>query len=343
MSRLAAILLLIVLLVVGIMANLMLGSVHVDADQVWSILTGGMAEKKSWGIIVLDVRLPKVITAIAAGAALSVAGLQMQTLFRNPLAGPFVLGISSGASLGVGLLVMAGGLISWEFFASNSMEGSWAMVISAMLGSLLVLLLVMAVSIRVKDSVTLLIVGLMFGSFAGALISVMQFFSTPELIESFIIWTFGSLGGVTWTQLIVMGPLVATGLILALVLQKNYNALLLGEQYAKSLGVSTDRTRILTIVSTSLLAGSITAFCGPIAFIGLAVPHLCRSLFNTADHRTLLPVSMLMGAVVMLGCNLLAELPGSELHLPLNAVTALLGAPIVLWIILQRQNLGKNL
>lgn len=316
-----------------------LGSVMIPIDQVFTILTGQEAEKESWSSIILKFRLPRAITAIAVGVGLALSGLQMQTLFRNPLAGPFVLGISSGASLGVALLMLSGGLFISNFFVADLTN--WLVVLAASLGSGLVLLLVVAVSLRVRDSMTLLIIGLMFGSLTGAIVSILQFFSTGDEIQLYLFWTFGSLGGLNPDELQIMLIILTVGVIIAGLLIKPLNALLLSENYAWSMGINIKKSRLLIILSTSLLAGSITAFCGPIAFVGLAVPHLNRLLFHTSDHKILLPAVALTGAIVMLGCDIVSQLPGSQHILPINAVTSLLGAPVVIWIILRRGSM-KN-
>ena len=263
----------------------------------------------------------------------------MQTLFRNPLAGPFVLGINAGASLGVALVVLAATSVGWAGAVAGL--GAWALVGSATLGAGLVLVLVAIVAVWIQDSTTLLILGLMFSSATSALVGILQYFSEAERIQAFLIWTFGDLGGVTWAQLQVLVPVVVVGLVGAGLLVKPLNALLLGEAYARSLGERVGAVRMGIIVSTSLLAGGITAFCGPIAFLGLAVPHLVRALFGTADHRVLMPYVMLLGAALALACDLLAQVPGASVTLPLNAVTSLFGAPVVIWVVLQRRNLGR--
>ncbi len=319
--------------------DISLGSVYIPVDEVFNILIGGDVEKSSWQNIILKFRIPRALTAIAVGAALAVSGLQMQTLFRNPLAGPFVLGISSGASLGVALLMLSGSLISSAFFTSEI--GNWLVVLAASLGSGLVLLLVVAVSIRVRDSMTLLIIGLMFGSLTGAVVSILQYFSTGDEIQMYLFWTFGSLGGLNINELKVLGIIVGIGLVVTVAIIKPLNALLLSENYARSMGVNIKSSRLLIILSTSLLAGSVTAFCGPIAFIGLAVPHLTRLLFDTSDHKVLLPAVALTGIIIMLVCDIISQLPGSQSLLPINAVTSLLGAPVVIWIILKKGSM-KN-
>ena len=328
------------------MLSLAVGSVRIPLDEIVSVLLGGEASKQAWATIVLKFRLPKALTAMLAGAALSVSGLQMQTLFRNPLAGPFVLGISSGASLGVALTVLLAGVAvglggSTTLLAGISLAGDTSLALSAIIGSGLVLLLVMSVARKVQSGMTLLILGLMFGYTTSALVSVLIYFSVVERIQAYISWTFGSFGGVTWRQLQVMAPAIILGLAGGHLLMKPLNALLLGETYALSLGLNVRRVRLGIIGTSAILAGVVTAFCGPIGFLGIAVPHLCRSLLHTSDHRLLLPAVSFMGATLALGADIVAGLPGSQLTLPLNAVTALLGAPVVIWVILRQRNLRQ--
>ena len=326
--------------------SLAVGSVRIPIDEIVAVLLGGDASKPAWAIIVLKFRLPKALTAMLAGAALSVSGLQMQTLFRNPLAGPFVLGISSGASLGVALTVLLAGVAvglggSTSLLAGISLAGDTSLALSAIAGSGLVLLLVMSVARKVQSGMTILSLGLMFGYTTSALVSVLIYFSVAERIQAYISWTFGSFGGVTWRQLQVMAPAIVLGLAGGHLLMKPLNALLLGETYALSLGLNVGRVRLGVIGSSAVLAGVVTAFCGPIGFLGIAVPHLCRSLLHTSDHRLLLPAVSFMGATLALCADIVAGLPGSQLTLPLNAVTALLGAPVVIWVILRQRNLRE--
>lgn len=321
--------------------NISIGSVHIPPNQIWASLTGGKVENQAWQYILFEFRIPKAITAILVGAGLSISGLQMQTLFRNPLAGPFVLGISSGASLGVALLVMAGSGLS-GLFAFSPILSNWFQVIAATLGASFVLFLVILVSLRVRDSMTLLIVGLMFGSATGALVNVLQFFSNKEQLQEYLIWTFGSLGGLTWGEISIFVPVVLIGLLLSILMVKPLNAFLLGEHYAQSMGLNISSSRFWIIVSTSILAGSITAFCGPIAFIGIAVPHLTRLLFNTANHKILIPAVSLSGAILMLFCDVIAQVPGSDSTLPINVITSLFGAPVVIWVILRGKSISKS-
>jgi iron complex transport system permease protein len=321
--------------------SLALGSVRIPLGDIVTVLLGGEPTKATWTSIVLKFRLPKALTAMLAGAALAVSGLQMQTLFRNPLAGPFVLGISSGASLGVAVVVLLAGTAGSTLLAGLGFLGDLGLVAAASLGSASVLVLVLLVARRM-NTMTLLILGLMFGYATSAIVSVLLYFSIAERIQAYITWTFGSFGGVTWVQMRVLLPAVLCGLAIAAVSAKPLNALLLGETYARSMGLTVRRARFWIILSAATLAGAITAFCGPIAFLGVAVPHLCRSLFNTSDHRVIVPAAILMGGIVALIADLVAAMPGSETILPLNAVTALIGAPLVVWVILRQRNLGAS-
>ena len=269
------------------------------------------------------IRLPKAVTAILAGAALSVSGLIMQTLFRNPLAGPYTLGVSSGASLGVALLTMLGGLFMV------------ALPIAACVGATLVLLLVLAVSRRVTSNVSLLIVGMMFGSIAGALVSLLQNFANPDALKLFIVWTLGSLSSVGWSDMQLMLPILLLGALFVLLTLKPLNGLLLGEDYARGLGIKVPRTRLFIVLATGLLAGGVTAFCGPIAFIGVAVPHIARGIFRTSNHRVTIPASALLGACLLLVCDVLCSL--FTYPLPISTVSALFGAPVIIWIILKNK------
>jgi len=285
-----------------------------------------------WTNIVHQFRIPKAITALLVGGGLGISGLQMQTLFRNPLAGPFVLGISSGASLGVALLIL--GSVNVGSIVSGVAINNWLIVLSASLGSVAVFIVVLAISFKVKESMSLLIVGIMVASLTSAVVGALQFFSNAENIQIYMIWTLGSLGGVTWEELNVFVPVVGGAMVIALMIFKPLNGLLLGESYAKSMGINVFTVRTIIIISTSLLAGTITAFCGPIAFIGLAVPHITRMIIETSDHKILIPAVAGMGVVVMLFCDLVSQLPGIDQILPINIVTSFIGAPVVIWIIL---------
>lgn len=335
--------LLLFLLVLAFVLSLALGSVSIPLEQVARILLGGEGDKASWTTILFDFRLPKAITAALVGAALAVAGLQMQTLFRNPLADPFILGISSGASLGVALVVLGigvGGALT--FVAGMGLFGNLTLALAASLGAGAVLGAVLLVSRRVQNTLTLLIIGLMFGYLASAVVTLLIYFSQPERVQVFSLWSSGSFGGVTWEQMRVFAPVAVLGLLLGFVMIKPLNALLLGDDYARSLGLNVRRARFWLILSASLLAGVSTAFCGPIWFIGVAVPHVARSLLNTADHRALLPASLLMGASFALIADVIAQLPGSQHVLPLNVVMSLFGVPIILWIILRQRQLRQS-
>ena len=318
-----------------------LGSVNIPLIQVPKVLLGIEIENEVWENIVLNFRLPRAIAAILVGAALGISGLQMQTLFRNPLAGPFVLGISSGASLGVAILVLA----SYSFTIGWISGGlnNWLMVIAAFGGSIGVFFLVMAVSYRVRDSMSLLIIGIMLASITGAIVGALQYFSDAEQIQIYLIWTLGSLGGLTWAEMQVFVPVVLIGLIIGMILFKPMNSMLLGDNYAKSMGIRIKRSRGLIIISTSLLAGAVTAFCGPIAFIGLAVPHITRLVFNTGDHKILIPAVACIGSILMLICDMISQLPGTEEVLPINIVTSIIGAPVVIWIILRKKAIKNSL
>ncbi len=321
--------------------SLSLGSVHIPLAGLFGVLTGEEVSSPAWAIIVHTIRLPKAITAVLAGAALSVSGLQMQTLFRNPLADPFVLGISAGASLGVAIVVLTVGAVGSVLIAGMGFLGDLSLAVAAIIGAAAVLGCVLLVSRSVQSVMTLLILGLMFGYATGAFVSILIYFSVPEQIQSYILWTFGSFGSVTWRQMPVLFCAISLGLLLAFLCIKPLNALLLGENYARSMGLNVKRIRLWILISASVLAGATTAFCGPIAFLGLAVPHLCRSLLHTSDHRVLMPAVTCLGATLALLSDLIAHLPGSQFVLPLNAVTSLIGAPIVIWFILYRKNLSQ--
>ena len=301
--------------------DLAVGAVAVPLGDVWAALTGGDCPRATAKII-LNIRLIKAVVALLAGAALSVSGLQMQTLFRNPLAGPYVLGISSGASLGVALVVLAG------FGSSIGIAGA------AWLGAALVLVVIAAVGHRIKDIMVILILGMMFSSGVGAIVQILQYLSKEESLKAFVIWTMGSLGDVTFDQLAVLVPSIIAGLLLAVVTIKPLNLLLFGEEYAVTMGLNIRRSRGLLFLSTTLLAGTVTAFCGPIGFIGLAMPHVTRMLFRNSDHRVLVPGTVLSGAAVLLLCDLVSKM----FTLPINAITALLGIPIVVWVVLRNKS-----
>lgn len=298
---------------------------------------GGELANDSWRYIVWNYRIPKAFSAILIGSGLALSGLLMQTLFRNPLAGPFVLGISSGASLGAALLIMGSTLFSSLF--SYSLINDISMAVAASIGSFLVLLVVVIVSYRIKDTMALLIIGLMFGSITAALVSVLSYFTDAEKLQQYIYWSFGSVGNLSWPQLLLLLAIILIGVFLSVFSIKSLNALLLGENYAKSLGVNMKRSRYMIIIATGLLAGGITAFAGPIAFIGLAVPHLTRQIFNTTDHKVLVPAVLVYGAILMLVCDTIAQLPTSANVLPINAITSIVGAPVVIWLLVRKKKM----
>ena len=336
----ARLLLLLALLGLLLLLSLSLGSVSIPLEQIVTVLLGGQADHQSWTNIVLKFRLPKTATAAQAGMALGVSGLLMQTYFRNPLAEPFVLGVSSGASLGVALVVLSAGAAGGALLAGLGLAGDLLLTAAAGAGAAISMTLVLLVAVRVHSSVTLLVLGLMFGYLVGAMVSLLLYFALPERIQAYINWTFGSFSGVTAAQLPILALFTLSGLLLSAALVKPLNALLLGEDYARSLGIHLQRTRFAIILATALLVSAVTAFCGPIAFLGIAVPHLARGLLGSSDHRLLLPGACLTGACVALCAALIAELPGNNLVLPLNVVTALLGAPVVMLVVL-RQVRGK--
>lgn len=312
-------------------ADLLIGSVAVALRDIWAALTGGSCDPAVRDII-LKIRLLKAVTALFAGAALAASGLQMQTLFRNPLAGPYVLGISSGAGLGVALFLLGAPLLG---VSAHSFVQSLGIAGAAWLGAALVLLIVMAVSRRIKDIMVILILGMMFGSGVSSVVEILQYLSSEAALKSFVIWTMGSLGDVTGGNLALMLPVITAGLALSVAVIKPLNLLLLGENYARTMGLNVQRTRTLLFLSTVLLAGTVTAFCGPVGFIGLAVPHLARMLFASADHRVLMPASMLSGAALLLVCDLISK----SLALPINTVTALMGIPVVIVVVIRNRNL----
>ena len=321
--------------------DVMLGSVSIPLSSVFSYLLLGSTENTSWDIIISQFRIPKAITAMSVGAALGVSGLQMQTLFRNPLAGPFVLGISSGAGLGVAIMIFVG--LQFGFFIElTGLSRNGMFIAAAGSGSLLVLVIILLTSTRVKDTVSLLIVGLMFGTIASAAVSVLQYFSQAENIQAYLFWSFGNLGGVSGSELQALVSLTGIGLIGSIALSKQLNVMLLGDRYAISLGLNLKRSRWLIILNTSVLAGAATAFCGPIAFIGLAVPHIARMLFRTTNHLLLTPLVMMLGAFFLIVFDILSQVPGSEISLPLNAITALFGGPFVIWMIMKRRTLNYS-
>ncbi len=314
-----------------------MGSVYIPFKDVFNSLIGSATEQETWQHIIQNYRLPKALTAILVGSGLGISGLLMQTLFRNPLAGPFVLGISSGASLGVALIILGSSVFGGVFM--SLLISKWSIVIAASLGSFLVLLAVLMVSIKVRDTMAILIIGLMFASITSAIVSVLSYFGSAQQLQQYIFWGFGSLGNLSWDELFIFFIIYCLGIIVSLASVKSLNTLLLGENYAKSLGLNIKRSRLAIIISTSLLAGTITAFAGPIAFIGLAIPHLTRQVFNTSNHKILLPAVFLFGAIVMLICDSIAQIPNSDYTLPINAITSLVGAPVVIWLLVRKRKM----
>ena len=328
------ILLFLAVILTGLL-NISLGSVNIPVADVTSSLLGLDVEKDTWRYIILNYRLPKAITAVITGSGLAVSGLLMQTLFRNPLAGPYVLGLSSGASLGVALVFM-GASVFGASFAAVLLSG-WSLVIASSLGSLLVLFAVILASIRLRDTMAILIIGLMFASFTAAIVSVLAYFSPASQLQQYVFWSYGSLGNLSWNEVLILGLFWIIGILISIGSIKNLNSLLLGEQYARSLGTNISRNRFMIIIATSVLAGSITAFAGPIAFVGLAVPHLVRQIIPSANHVSLVPAVIFGGAILMLICDIIAQLPGSEFSLPINAITSLIGAPVVIWLLVRKR------
>ncbi len=333
-SRTSLLFILLGLLLITLFAiDMVVGKVAISVGDLWGALCGSDQLDPSTLLIIRSIRLVKALVAIAAGAALAVSGLQMQTLFRNPLAGPFVLGISSGASLGVALLLLGAPLLGLQ---ASTLFSSFGLAGAAWIGSALVLLLIASVSRRIKDIMVILILGMMLSSGIDAVVQILQYLSNEGALKSFVIWTMGSLGDVTTTQLWLLLLALCGGLILAIAAIKPLNLLLLGEQYARTMGLSIRRARLLIFLSTILLAGTVTAFCGPVGFIGLAVPHLARLLFRQADHRVLLPASALTGSCVLLLCDIISK----WFTLPINTITALMGIPIVVWVVIRHKNIA---
>ncbi len=325
---------------VAFLMNITMGSVKIPLQSVLNIITGLEAEKATWTNIILKSRLPQTITALLAGSGLAIAGLIMQTFFRNPLAGPSVLGISSGSSLGVAIVLLFAGQIGNVSLSSLGIAGDLGITIASFLGAVFVLLLMLFMAGKTQNNVTLLIIGMMIGYGVSALVSILKFYSHKDDLHAFVIWGMGSFAGVSQSDLIIFAPMCLFGIILAFVFIKPLNALLLGENYAANLGVNVLRIRWVLVMISGLLVAIITAYTGPIAFIGLAVPHLCRSLFMTSDHRILLPGVLLTGGLIALACNLIARMPGFDSALPINAVTSLFGAPVVIWVILKKKSIA---
>jgi len=331
---------LVALLMTAFALELTLGSLMIPLKNVIAILEGRKDMPEGWRQIVLLFRLPRALTAVLTGSALGIAGLNMQTLFRNPLADPFVLGISSGAGLGVALAVLAAnGLNGGAWLVRTGIAGNLSIILAATAGAIAVLGIVLAVARKVESTITLLIVGLMFGYISSSMVSILMQFSGEHQMQNYVTWTFGSFAGVTWKQMTVFAPAVIAGVLGVWLMAKSLNAFLLGDAYAHTMGVPVRRMRGLIILAAALLAGAVTAFCGPIGFLGIAVPHLCRALLRTSDHHVLVPAVVLLGASLALVADLIAQMPGTQISLPLNAVTALIGAPVVVGVILRRRHM----
>jgi len=328
---------LIIALIIIAFINISLGSVYIPFNQVLAVLLNQEVDNESWNTIILNLRLPKAITAIIVGSGLSVSGLLMQTIFRNPLAGPFVLGISSGASLGVAILILGA-----SFLGANILSYSfttWGLAVAASIGSFLVLASVMVAAVKVRNTMSILIIGLMFGSLTSAVISILAYFSSAAQLQQFMFWSFGSLGNLSWNEILSLFIIFSIGILLVVFIIKPLNGLLIGENYARSLGINVKKTRNITLIATSILTGVITAFAGPIAFIGLAVPHIAKLLFTTSNHKTLIPAVAINGAIIMLICDSISQLPNSEYMLPINAITSLFGAPIIIWLLVRKRKI----
>lgn len=315
-------------LLVGLfLLNISMGSVQIPLADTLKVLTGREPTQPVWTEIIFDFRLTKAFTCILAGGALALGGLLMQTLFRNPLAGPDVLGLSSGASLAVAIVVMAGGVVVSSY--------PFTLALAASVGCAGIFLVVLAIASRIRDNVSLLIIGLMIGAATSSIVSVLQYISRAEDLQYYLIWTFGNMGNLNWSEILILGGAVGIGLIMSFISIKPLNAWLLGDPYATSLGINLVRSRVLIIIATSILTGAVTAFCGPVAFVGLAVPHLTRLVIDTTNHKILIPSVICVGAIIMLFCDILTRLPGNDFILPINAVTALVGAPVVIWVIVR--------
>jgi len=316
-----------------ILIDLQIGSFDISLIQILKSILGFKSDSEQIDIVIKQIRFPRVLTAILAGSALSVSGLQMQTIFKNPLAGPDVLGVNAGASLGVAILVLGfGSILDYQFIEKIS---TWTLILAASLGAAIVLLLVYLVSIRVNDVMTILILGIMFGSGIIAIVSILQYFSNAELLKSYVIWTLGSLNGVTSNQIPLLSTIVFVGIFLSFFSSKILNTLLLGEVYAKTLGVNLKFARLIIFSSTAILSGSITAFCGPIGFIAIAVPHISKMIFKTSNHFILIPISILIGSILMIFSDAISHIGGANNVLPINSVTSLIGIPIVIWIVVK--------
>lgn len=325
-------------IVVLFILNLLLGSVSIPARSICNILFGTGQESVIWSNIIWKSRIPQTVTAMVAGAALAVSGLQMQTVFQNPLAGPSVLGISSGASLGVAFVILLSGTFGGVALSKVGIVGEFSLTVAAIWGALSVMALILYVSQKVRGNVTLLIIGVMIGYISNAIIGVLKFFSIEEDVKAYVIWGLGSFSRVSGNQVWLFVILVCCCLPFSFLLIKRMNLLLLGEAYAQNLGLNVKLARLQVILTSGILTAVVTAYCGPVIFLGLAVPHLCRGLFRTSDHRILMPACLLVGAALALVCNVIARMPGFEGALPVNSVTALIGAPVVVYVLFSKRN-----
>lgn len=329
------ILLLCFLLALSLLLNLSLGQVFIPFKEILKSIFMGGSNNSTWDYIILNFRIPKAITAVLVGIGLSISGLLMQTLFRNPLAGPYVLGLSSGSSLGVAFILLGSSFLPASvngLFASN-----FSIVLASCMGSLVVLGFILMAIKKLRDTSMVLIVGLMFSSFSGAIINVLSYFSNAEQLQKYTFWSMGSIGNLTLSQLVILGICVFIGLVISMLSIKSLDAMLLGENYAKSIGVNISKSRLWIIIATAIFAGSITAFAGPIAFVGLAVPHIAKLILQTSSHKTVFVATLLLGTIIMLLCDLISQLPGANFTLPINAVTSMIGAPMVIWLISKRK------
>jgi iron complex transport system permease protein len=324
-------------LLLTLLCDIAFGQVVIPIKEVLKSVFGSTASKETWQYIIANYRFPKAIAAILVGIGLSLSGLLMQTLFRNPMAGPYVLGLSSGSSLGVAFIILGAEFL--PTFLNEIVLSQYGIILASIAGSLLVLLLVLLLSNKLKDTMSILIVGLMFSSFASAIISVLTYFSSAAQLQKFTFWSLGSLGNLSWQNIMILTVVVSIGLVLSLYSLKALDALLLGENYAKSLGLNIKKSRLIIIIATSIFAGSITAFAGPIAFIGLAVPHIAKLLFQTSSHKILFFSTILIGSILMLFCDLISQMPGFDFTLPINAITSIIGAPVVIWLIVAKKNI----
>ena len=332
-----AIFFLSVLLLFAFVLNIVFGSISIPISEVLNSLIGNKSSKETWQFIILNYRLPKAITAVLVGMGLSISGLLMQTLFRNPLAGPYVLGLSSGSSLGVAFAILGANFL--PTFLASVLVSDYGIILASCIGSFLVLILILLVSKKLKDTNSILIVGLMFGSFASAIVGVLTYFSSAEQLQKYTFWSMGNIGNLSVNSILILSFCILIGLFLSFLSIKSLNAMLLGENYAKSQGVNFTKWRLIIILATSILSGSITAFAGPIAFIGLAIPHIAKIIFQTNEHKILFFVTLIIGAIVLLICDSCTNIPGTEIVLPINAITSIIGAPIVIYLLLNKQKM----